>query len=306
MGWRFRKSVRLASFIRLNFSGSGVSLGLGPRGANVNISKRGVRQTVGLPGSGISHQSFSPWTKEQIVTPPPSPPMQEETVVSSPNKRGPAWPLLVVIAAMFAVLLWAMPSSNREKPDPTLSPPAVAQASPAEPVVSPQPEPARPLTLDEVKEVQSLLKSLGFDPGGADGIVGPMTIAAVKRYEPTRGWPASGEIDRRLLDSLRASKASPPSAIAKPDTPASRPSVAAPSQPSPPVSVVPNEEMRIASRAIREAEHPCGTVAAAVRLSDGSVRAVCSNGEVYRVMTLRGELIAMKCSAAERMGIKGC
>ncbi len=45
---------------------------------------------------------------------------------------------------------------------------------------------------------------------------------------------------------------------------------------------------------------------AAQRVSDGSVRAACSNGEVYRVMKLRGEWLAMRCSATERLGVSGC
>lgn len=297
MGWRFRKSVRLTSFIRLNFSGSGVSLGLGPRGANVNISKRGVRQTVGLPGTGVSHQAFSPWTKKQVASPPPIPTIDSDRDGPAPEKRGVPWLLVLSVGAIVTVGLWAMPSSEREKTAPAPSSPTVAQASPSQPVAPSQPEPSRPLTLDEIKEVQGLLKALGFDPGGVDGIVGPMTIAAVKKYEPTRGWPASGDVDVRLLYSLRASK-STPAAPARQDTSAVKPPTSTPASPT--------EEMRLATRAIREAEHSCGTVTAAIRLSDGSVRATCSNGEIYRVMTLRGELIAMKCSAAERMGIKGC
>ena len=130
-----------------------------------------------------------------------------------------------------------------------------------------------------------------------------MTIAAIKRYEPSRGWPASGEVDLRLLDSLRTSKAAPP---------ASKVAAPAPSSPSPPaapsrqVTVVPSEEMRIAARAIREAEHRCGQVAVAVRLSDGSIKAACTNEEVYRVMQVRGEWFAMSCSAAQRHGIQSC
>jgi len=62
----------------------------------------------------------------------------------------------------------------------------------------------------------------------------------------------------------------------------------------------------MATQAIREADHPCPTVSAAQRVSDGSIRAACSNGETYRVMIVRGNWIAMRCSAAERMGITGC
>lgn len=54
MAFRFRKSVKIAPGIRLNFSKSGVSTSIGRRGATVNISKRGTRVTAGLPGTGIS------------------------------------------------------------------------------------------------------------------------------------------------------------------------------------------------------------------------------------------------------------
>src|SRR5947209_17626645 len=59
MGFRFRKRIALGKFARINLSKSGVSLGLGPPGLNVNFSNRGRRTTVGLPGSGIYWQSVS-------------------------------------------------------------------------------------------------------------------------------------------------------------------------------------------------------------------------------------------------------
>ena len=42
----------------------------------------------------------------------------------------------------------------------------------------------------------------------------------------------------------------------------------------------------IATAAIEDAAHPCGAVLDAIRLSDGSIRAVCSNGEAYLVSSL--------------------
>jgi len=42
----------------------------------------------------------------------------------------------------------------------------------------------------------------------------------------------------------------------------------------------------IATAAIKIADHPCGAVLDAIRLSDGSIRAVCSNGEAYLVFSL--------------------
>jgi hypothetical protein len=78
MGFRFRKSIRIAPGIRLNISKSGTSLSVGGKGLTTNISKRGTKTTVGLPGTGMSYSSFSPRKKrnashEQIVYRPPPP-----------------------------------------------------------------------------------------------------------------------------------------------------------------------------------------------------------------------------------------
>lgn len=53
MGLRFRRSVKLAPGIRMNFSGSGVSWTLGPKGASVGIGKRGTYLNSGIPGTGF-------------------------------------------------------------------------------------------------------------------------------------------------------------------------------------------------------------------------------------------------------------
>lgn len=55
MGFRFRKSVKIAPGIKLNLSKSGGSLSIGGRGATVNISSRGVRSTYSIPGTGLSY-----------------------------------------------------------------------------------------------------------------------------------------------------------------------------------------------------------------------------------------------------------
>lgn len=53
MGMRFRKSLKLAPGLRMNFSGSGVSLSAGPRGASVSYGKRGTYLNTGIPGTGL-------------------------------------------------------------------------------------------------------------------------------------------------------------------------------------------------------------------------------------------------------------
>ena len=60
MGFRFRRSVKLARGVRLNISKSGLSTSIGRPGATVNFGPRGARGTVGLPGSGLSYSSFLP------------------------------------------------------------------------------------------------------------------------------------------------------------------------------------------------------------------------------------------------------
>jgi hypothetical protein len=59
MGLRFRRSVRLFPGVRLNFSGSGISTSIGGRGAHVTIGHGHIRQTVGIPGTGISYTTIS-------------------------------------------------------------------------------------------------------------------------------------------------------------------------------------------------------------------------------------------------------
>jgi len=68
---------------------------------------------------------------------------------------------------------------------------------------------ARTLTPDEVQEVQSRLKAFGFRPGSVDGIPGPQTTAAIKRYEAARAVAPTGNTDRATLARLRADKSKP-------------------------------------------------------------------------------------------------
>ena len=55
---RIRKSFNLLPGVKVNMSKGGMSLTAGTKGFHLNFSKRGVRQTIGLPGSGISESSY--------------------------------------------------------------------------------------------------------------------------------------------------------------------------------------------------------------------------------------------------------
>jgi peptidoglycan hydrolase-like protein with peptidoglycan-binding domain len=54
-----------------------------------------------------------------------------------------------------------------------------------------------------VRELQERLKALGFDPGFIDGIPGPQTAGAIRRFELSASLPAQGNIDRATLQRLR-------------------------------------------------------------------------------------------------------
>ena len=54
MGLRFRKSLKLSKFLRINLSKSGISLSGGLPGARASINNKGVvRKSIGAVGSGI-------------------------------------------------------------------------------------------------------------------------------------------------------------------------------------------------------------------------------------------------------------
>jgi len=55
---RIRKTFTLFPGVRVNLSKSGMSFSVGKKGFTLNFSKSGVRQTTGLPGTGISHTSY--------------------------------------------------------------------------------------------------------------------------------------------------------------------------------------------------------------------------------------------------------
>lgn len=77
------------------------------------------------------------------------------------------------------------------------------------------------------------------------------------------------------------------------------------------LSAPPGEPIAVAQRVIREAEHPCPKVVRASRSKDQSILAACSNKESYLVFSIRQKSgnvmdVAMKCSAAQALGVKAC
>jgi TRAP-type C4-dicarboxylate transport system substrate-binding protein len=54
----------------------------------------------------------------------------------------------------------------------------------------------------QVSQVQDRLKGLGLYSGTVDGVLGPMSFDAIRKYQKEKGLRTSGAIDRSLMDSL--------------------------------------------------------------------------------------------------------
>jgi hypothetical protein len=88
--------------------------------------------------------------------------------------------------------------------------PAITEITDAAPPVAPDaPAPAMErsglaeLDTAEIWELQARLEFLGMRPGSLDGIPGPETAAAIRRYEQSRRQANTGKLDRKLLERLR-------------------------------------------------------------------------------------------------------
>jgi hypothetical protein len=54
MGFRFRKSVKIAPGVKINLSKSGMSTTIGGKSLFMSIGSRGAYLNTGIPGTGVS------------------------------------------------------------------------------------------------------------------------------------------------------------------------------------------------------------------------------------------------------------
>ncbi len=76
----------------------------------------------------------------------------------------------------------------------------------------------------DVQQLQRNLTYLGFQPGGVDGIFGPQTFAAVKRFQAASGLAVDGLVGKQTANHLIAEVSKPTGASASPAIPATAPS----------------------------------------------------------------------------------
>ncbi len=65
------------------------------------------------------------------------------------------------------------------------------------------PRPQRDLTRDEIRNLQMRLSMLGYEPGRADGLAGPRTLAAIRAFEESADLPVEGSASLSVLSALQ-------------------------------------------------------------------------------------------------------
>lgn len=145
------------------------------------------------------------------------------------------------LAGMPSGMIWSALERFRGWPaEESLAPSSIATVSTAAAATAPAPQPAAPpidppttasaavhdrttaplqrdqqrvddreLTWTEVHELQIRLRALRFDPGPLDGVKGPLTSAAVRRFQESQGSHATGDIGLRTLILLRQATGAP-------------------------------------------------------------------------------------------------
>lgn len=67
MGLYFRKRIKILPGLTLNVSKSGTSWSVGPKGAKINMGKRGTYLTTGILGTGIYSRTKINSNKRKIA-----------------------------------------------------------------------------------------------------------------------------------------------------------------------------------------------------------------------------------------------
>jgi tetratricopeptide (TPR) repeat protein len=99
MGFRVRKSIKIAPGVRLNVSNKSIGMSAGVRGARVSVNGRGrVTNTVGIPGTGISYSKSSTAGRGKASAKSRPAPQQPPKMVKPPKPKkvkpsltSPAW-----------------------------------------------------------------------------------------------------------------------------------------------------------------------------------------------------------------------
>lgn len=134
MGLYFRKRIKILPGLTLNVSKSGTSWSVGPKGAKINMGKRGTYLTTGIPGTGIYSRTKINSNKRKIACQQKELKRQQENnainnnplrffviffslwlSVMLPLFGGASWWLFPVIAIAGILIGFAIPNKNKSE-----------------------------------------------------------------------------------------------------------------------------------------------------------------------------------------------
>jgi len=90
--------------------------------------------------------------------------------------------------------------------------PATGSVAPRETAAQPRPQPSEPAANNDgitIFELQERLSGLGYKLGEVDGVFGPRTIDALKKFQGDNKLPVTGAIDAETVRRLRNAKPQP-------------------------------------------------------------------------------------------------
>lgn len=98
MGFRFRKSVKIAPGVRVNFGKKSSSISFGKKGARYTVSSTGRRtSTFGIPGTGLSYSTSS---KKKKKSPKEKPVIQNNENLNKAKLNPLAIRIFILIVAV--------------------------------------------------------------------------------------------------------------------------------------------------------------------------------------------------------------
>lgn len=175
MGWRFRRSFRIAPGLRLNMGKSGfTSISVGGRGATLNVGKRGTTSTFSLPGTGLSYQH------------------RHKTPSSAQPPTVPAGPVsgrtVAVRACAFAVVIVGGYLALRSLTPETSSPTVPMPTSPTVPAAS-EPIPSTNPVVSHARQVSTIRANVRASPSISGSVVRTFMLGqAVQVLQIENGW----------------------------------------------------------------------------------------------------------------------
>ncbi|WP_108398901.1 DUF4236 domain-containing protein [Devosia submarina] len=211
MGFRFRRSFKIAPGVRLNLNSKSTSVRIGPKGFGYTISSNGKKRvTASIPGTGISYSEVASSAARARPT-------------GGNHRRRSIWPVILVFLAVIAVI-GISNSDSGGSPRTSISPPATRapivdsppQITPsivAEPSLAPAPKIQLPAayTPPELRYVAASALNIRTAPNTSGNVIGTLPnghqVSVLRREN---GWllvqsapGTEGWISERYTSSTR-------------------------------------------------------------------------------------------------------